>query len=78
MVAAKAMFGSCRYVIEEILPRFGIAHTLVDGDDVAQWARRDAARDAHVVSGDAVQSDACPSSISNAVAKIAARAGAQV
>ena len=32
------MFGACRYVIEEILPRFGIASTLVDGDDVDQWA----------------------------------------
>jgi O-succinylhomoserine sulfhydrylase len=38
VVAAKAMFGACRYVIEEVLPRFGISNTLVDGDDVAQWA----------------------------------------
>jgi O-succinylhomoserine sulfhydrylase len=37
VVAAKAMFGACRYVIEEILPRFGIAGTLVDGTDVDQW-----------------------------------------
>ena len=37
VVAAKAMFGSCRYVIETILPRFGIAHTLVDGGDLDQW-----------------------------------------
>jgi O-succinylhomoserine sulfhydrylase len=37
VVAAKAMFGSCRHVIEEILPRFGIASTLVDGGDVGQW-----------------------------------------
>jgi O-succinylhomoserine sulfhydrylase len=37
VVAAKAMFGACRYVIEEILARFGIAHTLVDGSDNAQW-----------------------------------------
>jgi len=37
VVAAKAMFGACRYVIEDILPRFGIANTLVDGDDVGQW-----------------------------------------
>jgi O-succinylhomoserine sulfhydrylase len=37
IVGAKAMFGACRYVIEEVLPRFGIANTLVDGDDVAQW-----------------------------------------
>ena len=37
VVAAKAMFGACRYVIEEILPRFGISHTLVDGHDTDQW-----------------------------------------
>jgi O-succinylhomoserine sulfhydrylase len=37
VVAAKAIFGACRYVIEEILPRFGITNTLVDGTDVDQW-----------------------------------------
>jgi len=37
VVAAKAMFGACRYVIEEMLPRFGITHTLVDGHDTEQW-----------------------------------------
>ena len=37
VVAAKAMFGACRYVIEEVLPRFGIGHTLVDGEDIDQW-----------------------------------------
>lgn len=38
VVGAKAMFGACRYVIEEILPRFGITHTFVDGSDIGQWA----------------------------------------
>lgn len=38
VVAARAMFGACRYVIEEILARFGIAHTLVDGREPAAWA----------------------------------------
>ena len=37
IVSAKALFGSCRYVIEELLPRFGVASTLVDGTDLAQW-----------------------------------------
>jgi O-succinylhomoserine sulfhydrylase len=32
------MFGACRYVIEEVLARFGITHTLVDGSDLGQWA----------------------------------------
>src|SRR5579872_2422087 len=39
VVAAKAMFGSCRYVIEDLLPRFGIQSTLVDGLDLDQWKR---------------------------------------
>jgi O-succinylhomoserine sulfhydrylase len=39
VVAAKAMFGSCRYVIEDLLPRYGIQHTLVDGLDLDQWQR---------------------------------------
>ena len=38
VVAAKALFGSCRYVIEEWLPRFGVASTLVDGPDLQAWA----------------------------------------
>ena len=37
VVAAKALFGSCRWVVEELLPRFGVATTLVDGLDLAQW-----------------------------------------
>ncbi|MBP0578935.1 O-succinylhomoserine sulfhydrylase [Labrys sp. LIt4] len=37
IVAAKALFGSCRYVIEELLPRFGVSSTLVDGTDLGQW-----------------------------------------
>lgn len=37
VVAAKALFGSCRYVVEELAPRFGVDSTLVDGDDLDQW-----------------------------------------
>src|SRR5213080_1801259 len=37
VVAAKALFGSCRYVVEEHLPRYGIASTLVEGTDLDQW-----------------------------------------
>ena len=39
VVAAKAMFGTCRYVVEDLLPRYGIASTLVDGLDLDQWQR---------------------------------------
>jgi len=37
VVGAKALFGGCRFVIEDLLPRFGVASTLVDGNDLAQW-----------------------------------------
>jgi O-succinylhomoserine sulfhydrylase len=37
IVAAKALFGSCRYVVEDHLPRYGVSSTLVEGTDLAQW-----------------------------------------
>ena len=37
VVAARALFGSCQYVITEIMPRFGIEITIVDGTDLGQW-----------------------------------------
>jgi O-succinylhomoserine sulfhydrylase len=37
IVAASRLFGSCRYVCEEWAPRFGVASTLVEGDDLASW-----------------------------------------
>ncbi|GGB51182.1 O-succinylhomoserine sulfhydrylase [Roseibium aquae] len=39
VVAAKALFGSCRYICETLLPRFGVETTLVDGTDLDQWQR---------------------------------------
>jgi O-succinylhomoserine sulfhydrylase len=39
VVAAKALFGSCRYVVEDLLPRYGIESTLVDGLDLDQWGK---------------------------------------
>ncbi|MPZ56624.1 MAG: O-succinylhomoserine sulfhydrylase [Rhizobiales bacterium] len=39
IVAAKALFGSCRYVAEILLPRFGVPCTLVDGADLDQWRK---------------------------------------
>ncbi len=37
MVAARALFGSCLYIAEEILPRFGVEVTFVDGSNLAEW-----------------------------------------
>jgi O-succinylhomoserine sulfhydrylase len=37
VVAARALFGSCRYIIAELLPRFGVSSTLVNGTDLDAW-----------------------------------------
>ncbi|MEQ1614857.1 MAG: O-succinylhomoserine sulfhydrylase [Hyphomicrobiaceae bacterium] len=37
IVAARAMFGSCRYIVEDLCPRFGIQSTLVDGRSLDNW-----------------------------------------
>ncbi len=37
VVASRVLFGSCHYVISEILPRYGIETTFVDGPDLDQW-----------------------------------------
>jgi O-succinylhomoserine sulfhydrylase len=39
IVAARAMFGSCLYVAQDLCPRFGIACTLVDGRDTDAWQK---------------------------------------
>jgi O-succinylhomoserine sulfhydrylase len=39
VVAARAMFGACVYIVAELLPRFGIASTLVDGADLDGWRK---------------------------------------
>jgi O-succinylhomoserine sulfhydrylase len=38
VVSSRVLFGSCRYIVEELLPRFGITSTLVDGRDLDAWA----------------------------------------
>ena len=37
VVSARALFGSCLYVLEEVLTRFGVEVTFVDGTDIEQW-----------------------------------------
>jgi O-succinylhomoserine sulfhydrylase len=37
IVSARALFGSCRYIVEDLCPRFGIQSTLVDGRDLDAW-----------------------------------------
>ena len=37
IVAARALFGSCRWIVETLAPRYGVECTLVDGRDLANW-----------------------------------------
>ena len=37
VVAGRALFGSCLYILQDVLPRFGVEVTLVDGTDLEAW-----------------------------------------
>ncbi|MGH6803003.1 MAG: O-succinylhomoserine sulfhydrylase [Methyloceanibacter sp.] len=37
VLSARALFGSCRYIVEDLLPRYGIATTLIDGRNLKAW-----------------------------------------
>ena len=37
VVAARALFGSCHWIVSTLLPRYGIATEFVDGGDLEQW-----------------------------------------
>ncbi|KEJ90022.1 O-succinylhomoserine sulfhydrylase [Sulfitobacter donghicola] len=37
VVSSRALFGSCLYILEEVLARFGVEVTFVDGTDLSQW-----------------------------------------
>jgi O-succinylhomoserine sulfhydrylase len=37
VVSAKALFGSCIYVLQDVLGRYGVEVTFVDGTDLAAW-----------------------------------------
>ncbi|MBB4378639.1 O-succinylhomoserine sulfhydrylase [Bradyrhizobium sp. SBR1B] len=39
VVASRALFGSCLYVVQDLLPRYGIETTLVDGANLDEWQR---------------------------------------
>ena len=37
VVASRALFGSCRWIVAELLPRYGVAVEFVDGEDLSAW-----------------------------------------
>src|SRR5271165_4391556 len=48
VVASRALFGSCHWIVSTLLPRYGIATEFVDGGDLGQW-RAALARPANLV-----------------------------
>lgn len=77
VVAARALFGSCLYVLEEVLRRYGVTVDLVDGTDLDAWRAAVTPQTALVflesVSNPTLEVIDLP-----AVADIAHQAGAQV
>jgi O-succinylhomoserine sulfhydrylase len=39
IVAARQLFGSCHYIVNELLPKYGITGEFVDGGDLEQWEK---------------------------------------
>jgi O-succinylhomoserine sulfhydrylase len=39
VVASRALFGSCHWIVSTLLPRYGVTTEFVDGGDVAQWRK---------------------------------------
>jgi O-succinylhomoserine sulfhydrylase len=48
VVASRALFGSCHWIVSTLLPKFGVETEFVDGRDLAAWERA-FARPAHAV-----------------------------
>ncbi|MGB0958812.1 MAG: O-succinylhomoserine sulfhydrylase [Halocynthiibacter sp.] len=77
VVAARALFGSCLYILEDILPRFGVEVTFVDGTDMSQWENAIRA-DTKTVFVEAISNPTLEVIDLKAVSKIAHKVGARV
>ncbi|MEL6646765.1 MAG: O-succinylhomoserine sulfhydrylase [Pseudomonadota bacterium] len=77
VVSARALFGSCLYVLEDVLTRFGVEVTFVDGTDLDQWraAIRD---DTALVFLETIANPTLEVTDLRAVAKLAHAKGAKV
>ena len=77
VVSARALFGSCRYIVEDLLPRFGVESTLIDGRDQSAWEGA-MKRNTRAVFFESPTNPVLELVDIEAVAKIAHRAGALV
>ncbi len=77
IVSSKALFGSCLYNVETLLPRFGVEVSFVDGTDLDQW-RAAVREDTKLVFFESISNPTLEMIDIAAVAEIAHRVGAQV
>lgn len=77
VVSARALFGSCLYVLEEILTRYGVEVTFVDGPDLDAW-RAAVREDTKVVFFETIANPTLEVVDVAAVAEIAHAVGAKV
>ena len=77
VVASRALFGSCHWIVSTLLPRYGVTTEFVDGADLAQW-RAALARPANVVLLESPSNPMLEIVDLQAVAEMAHAAGATV
>jgi O-succinylhomoserine sulfhydrylase len=77
VVSSRALFGSCLYVLEEVLRRYGVEVVFVDGTDLAQW-RAAVTSDTRAVFFESISNPTLEVIDIRAVAEIAHAAGATV
>jgi O-succinylhomoserine sulfhydrylase len=77
VVGARLLFGSCQYILSEILPRFGVEVALIDGTDLEAWAAA-LARPTRLVFFETPGNPSLELVDIAAVAELAHRAGARV
>ena len=77
VVSARALFGSCLYILEEVLTRYGVKVTFVDGADLDQW-RAAITRDTKAVFFESMSNPTLELVDIRAVSNIAHAAGALV
>ncbi|GAB4264984.1 MAG: O-succinylhomoserine sulfhydrylase [Pararhodobacter sp.] len=77
VVASRALFGSCLYVLEEVLARYGVTVVFVDGTDLGQW-RAALAEPANVVFLESVSNPTLEVIDLPEVVRLAHAAGAKV
>jgi O-succinylhomoserine sulfhydrylase len=77
IVAARQLFGSCHYIVADLLPKYGIQSELVDGGDLAQWEKA-LARPAQAVLFESPSNPMLDIVDVKAVCELAHKAGAKV